>query len=221
MEELKTYQIKIKGIVQGIGFRPFIYNLANKFNIKGFVLNDSNGVLIIARQNKKQSENFIKQLKTDKPDLAFYKSFKVSEIVIKDKINDFVIKKSIKSDNTNLSIPSDIALCESCSQELFDETNRRFFYPFTGCTNCGPRFTITDDMPYDRETTSLKEFKMCRNCEKEYHDPSDRRFHSQNNICFTCGPLLRLTDNKDKVLIKGIDKSSTAEIFKLLAEFPP
>jgi len=134
MNEFKTFQIKIKGIVQGIGFRPFIFNLAKKFNIKGYVLNDSNGVMILAQQNEKQSENFIKKLKTDKPDLAIYKSFEAAELTLKDRFDDFTIKKSIKSYNTFLSIPSDIALCESCSKELFDKTNRRYFYPYMGCT---------------------------------------------------------------------------------------
>ncbi|MBN2544549.1 MAG: carbamoyltransferase HypF [Spirochaetes bacterium] len=219
MHELKTFQIRIKGIVQGIGFRPFVFDLSKKFKIKGYVLNDSDSVIILAQQNENHIKKFIKALKEKKPDLAFYKSFEVDELTLNKKFENFIIKKSLKSKNSFLSIAADISLCESCLTELFDKKNRRYQYPFTGCTKCGPRFTITKEMPYDRETTVLKKFKMCKDCEKEYFDPSDRRFHSQNNACFSCGPVLKLIDNNNKLLIKGIDETSTVKIFKQIAEF--
>ena len=206
--------IKLSGRVQGVGFRPFVYRLAEKYGIKGYVLNNMGGVEIDAEGTENALADFIKSLDSDleKPPLAivnnktvifiepvFYKDFKIKE---SDKTGGKDVK-NIKNGkdviNTGLTIPSDIAICDKCLDELLNPSDRRYFYPFINCTDCGPRFTISKELPYDRVSTSMAKFKMCAECEAEYKNPLDRRFHAEPNGCFICGPEIEfiLSSNLD------------------------
>ncbi len=183
------YRVTIRGTVQGVGFRPFVYNLACSLGIKGFVTNTSAGVVIEAEG--KNASLFIEKIKTEAPPLSDIASIDVT-IIPPARFKSFEIKKS-ESTGTELTfIPPDTALCENCRTELYDPSDRHYHYPFTNCTNCGPRYSITKTIPYDRKNTTMAAFRMCADCEREYHDPRDRRFHAQPNACPRCGPELKL-----------------------------
>ncbi|RLA81602.1 MAG: carbamoyltransferase HypF, partial [Epsilonproteobacteria bacterium] len=184
------FSIKITGVVQGVGFRPFIYNLASDFNINGYVTNDENGVLIEIETTKDILDKFCKQIKEQKPPLSQIESINIKSINQKKIYTDFQIIKSKSSDNLTVMVPSDISICNDCKKELEDKNNRRYKYPFISCTNCGPRFSIIKNLPYDRINTSMDKFPMCKKCEKEYTNPKDRRYHAQTIGCFDCGPKI-------------------------------
>jgi hydrogenase maturation protein HypF len=185
----------VSGIVQGVGFRPFVYRIARKYGISGSVSNDTLGVLIEAEGAKGNISQFLAALTRDAPPLAKIESVKTEEIrPLGEK--RFSIGRSSVSEEKEALIPPDISTCIDCLREIFDPADRRFRYPFTNCTNCGPRYTIVRDIPYDRPRTSMSVFKMCRLCQTEYESPEDRRFHAQPNACAVCGPHLMLTDNK-------------------------
>jgi len=191
------YKILIKGIVQGVGFRPTVYKIAKSLNLKGYVLNSTNGVEIVV--DKK--DEFLKELNKNLPPLAKIDEIKIKEIDVS--FDDFFIKSS-KEDDIDVGILPDVAICEDCLKELFDNSNRRYLYPFINCTNCGPRFSIIKKLPYDRENTSFSKFKMCKECEKEYKNPLDRRYHAQPISCYNCGPKLR-TSKKFESEIEKIE----------------
>lgn len=193
----KRLKIQVAGIVQGVGFRPYVYNLALKNELSGFVGNDSNGVFIEVQGGDNSVNTFLQTLEQSPPPLAFIESIASKEIELKS-MNGFHIKKSVKGEHMSTLISPDMAICGDCSRELKNETDRRFRYPFINCTNCGPRYSIIYDIPYDRPNTSMHEFKMCPACQGEYHDPSDRRFHAQPNACEECGPWIELWDFKRK-----------------------
>ena len=176
----------IEGIVQGVGFRPTVYKIATSLNLKGFVLNSSNGVLIEVEGER--AEEFLDYLKNNLPPLAKIDSIKKEKLPLKNYQN-FIIKSSVDSEKS-VFISPDIAVCDDCLKEMYDKNNRRFFYPFINCTNCGPRYSIIENIPYDRKNTSMKKFKMCEDCYKEYNNPLDRRYHAQPISCFNCGPKL-------------------------------
>ncbi len=196
---IERLKIVIRGAVQGVGFRPFIFRLAKEMNLKGYVLNSSRGVFIEAEGESDLLKEFVLRIQSEKPPIAVIHSLEYS---ILDAIgyNDFVIKKSEKEEETSALILPDIAICDDCLKELFDEGNRRYLYPFINCTNCGPRFTIIESLPYDRPRTSMKKFKMCSRCEEEYNNPLDRRFHAQPIACHDCGPQLQLWNPEGKIL---------------------
>ncbi len=184
--------IKVNGIVQGVGFRPFVYRLAKKLNLKGYVLNLGDaGVEIEVEGDKKTIEIFIEKLKEEKPPLAEINEIKVE--YGKDKgYKDFSIKKSKDARGRNASIiPPDISICNECIEDM-EKQERRKNYFFTTCTNCGPRFTIIKRLPYDRPNTTMDEFEMCQECKKEYTNPLDRRYHAQTIACKRCGPKIFL-----------------------------
>ncbi|MGB9749818.1 MAG: carbamoyltransferase HypF [Caldisericia bacterium] len=197
---MKTYFFKIYGRVQGVGFRPFIYKLAKELNLKGYVLNTSSCVEISLQGGKKSIDNFIERVKNEAPPLSRIERIEGNLSEEKEFI-DFFIKESKKDEGFNFISP-DIAICDDCLKELFDPNDRRYKYPFINCTNCGPRYTIIEDLPYDREKTTMKVFKMCEKCEKEYKDPTSRRFHAQPNACFTCGPEIWIENLKEDKIIK-------------------
>ncbi len=186
----------IDGIVQGVGFRPTVYKIANSLNLKGFVLNSGEGVIIEIEGDN--SSKFLDELKRNLSPLARIDCIKKERLPLKN-FKTFEIYYS-KSSNKTTSISPDIAVCEECLKEIFDVKNRRYLYPFINCTNCGPRYTIIKDIPYDRKNTSMAKFKMCKECEKEYNNPLDRRFHAEPISCYDCGPKLRVIDNEGKVL---------------------
>jgi hydrogenase maturation protein HypF len=191
---IKGLKIQIKGIVQGVGFRPFIYNLALAHNLKGVVSNTSDGVHIEVEGSPESLQAFRQAIPDEKPPLAQITSIDAVEQPPQS-YADFSIVKSQAQDQRATLISPDVCVCEDCRRELFDPKDRRFGYPFINCTNCGPRYTIIMDIPYDRPFTAMKGFQMCGPCEAEYHDPTNRRFHAQPNACWDCGPIVRLWDH--------------------------
>ncbi|MHB1687839.1 MAG: acylphosphatase, partial [Ignavibacteriaceae bacterium] len=191
--------IVIMGAVQGVGFRPFIFRLAKEMNLNGYVLNSSQGVFIEAEGNKNILDEFILRIEKERPSLSVITSFEFSFL---DPVGyrEFEIKESEKNNETTALILPDIAVCKECLKEMFDPNDRRFLYPFINCTNCGPRFSIIESLPYDRPNTSMKVFEMCEDCRKEYENPLDRRFHAQPIACPKCGPHLELWNDKGNIL---------------------
>jgi hydrogenase maturation protein HypF len=214
-----TVLINIEGIVQGVGFRPFVYKLAREYKIKGYVRNDSNGVEIMAQASRDKIKEFINDLYEKKPGQAIIDELKVKEKSGEQRFTSFEIEQSVKKKSKNTRIAPDLCLCPDCREEMLNPQDRRYFYPFINCTNCGPRYTIVQDVPYDRKYTSMAEFKMCRECEQEYHDPTNRRFHAQPNACFACGPQLELLTAGHKSLIRGLNSDTSRELFQETAEF--
>lgn len=193
-------KIIISGVVQGVGFRPAVFRVAKKLGLRGYVLNKGSNVEICI---DKEKDKFLELLNEELPSIA-----KIDDIQVEDderKFERFKILKS-KPGLKCSGIPPDLAICESCLQELFDKTNRRYLYPFTNCTHCGARFSLIKDVPYDREKTAMKEFPLCEECSKEYTDPLSRRFHAQTISCPKCGPKYTLYDKIGSKLNDGIEK---------------
>jgi hydrogenase maturation protein HypF len=186
---LEGRRIEIQGIVQGVGFRPWVYRLAREMSVKGRVFNDASGVVIEAFGTHAALEEFVDRLRGSVPPAASISSLEYRDIPT-ETLADFTIVESHDRSERRVSIPADLATCGECARETRDPANRRHRYPFTNCTNCGPRFTIALDVPYDRAMTSMQGFEMCPDCQREYDDPEDRRFHAQPNACPACGPRL-------------------------------
>jgi hydrogenase maturation protein HypF len=197
MAELQGVSIHITGIVQGVGFRPFVYGLAIRFGIRGWVRNSSAGVDIEAEGAPDSLGFFIRSLKSELPPMARIDSFIVTEKYPQPFVG-FEIISSETVAGAFQPISPDVCICTDCLRELFDPSDRRYRYPFINCTNCGPRFTIIHDIPYDRSNTTMSEFAMCPDCAKEYADPADRRFHAQPIACKICGPQVWLELNNGK-----------------------
>ncbi|MBN1756089.1 carbamoyltransferase HypF [bacterium] len=191
----KRKRLNISGIVQGVGFRPFIYKMANKYHLTGFVLNNPQGVIIEIEGKESQLMEFIEKLRHKAPPLSRIEGMTISDIPLLGE-SQFDIKPSTGLSEKFVLISPDVATCHDCLQELFNPRDRRFHYPFINCTNCGPRFTIIEDIPYDRPLTTMKDFELCEDCESEYRDPRDRRFHAQPNACPKCGPKVSLGEVK-------------------------
>ncbi|KUO66977.1 MAG: hydrogenase maturation protein HypF [Gracilibacter sp. BRH_c7a] len=187
----KAIKIHYDGIVQGVGFRPFVFKIANNFDINGWVKNSSNGLDIHAEGEK--IEEFTFALQNETPPLATITATDIS-VTEYQGYTDFKIIKSDNAAQADVLISPDIRTCPDCLQEMFDKGDRRYLYPFINCTNCGPRYTIIRDRPYDRDKTTMDTFSMCSRCREEYEDPLDRRFHAQPVACEVCGPSLRLLD---------------------------
>lgn len=195
-------QITIFGVVQGVGFRPFVYRLAKKFDFKGWIKNIGFGVEIHLEAKKKSSfQNFTQVLKAQKPPLS-----QIEEIATKpapfQNFKDFRIKKSRRGESF-VFISPDISICENCRKEMMTTEDRRFNYPFINCTDCGPRYTIVKSLPYDRKQTTMESFKMCEECAREYSNPLDRRYHAQPIACPLCGPRVGLIEAKTGKKIRG------------------
>lgn len=194
------FEIEIRGVVQGVGFRPFIYTLATSLNLNGYISNNSFGVVILVDTTKDILNEFIECIRANRPPLSEIESINISESKKQIAFREFIIKKSENSKELTSMIASDIAMCEECQKELEDKNNRRYNYPFITCVNCGPRYSIIKNLPYDRKNTSMAEFKMCKKCHDEYENPKDRRYHAQPIGCFNCGPSLFLLDNSGRQL---------------------
>ena len=194
-------KVTVHGAVQGVGFRPFVYRLATQLHLSGWVLNSSQGVFIEVEGPVNLLQTFLARLEREKPPLAIIQSLECSYL---DAVGygRFEIRYSEQAGQKTALILPDIAICADCLREIFDPANRRYRYPFTNCTNCGPRFSIIGELPYDRPNTSMRRFKQCPECEAEYHDPLDRRFHAQPNACSKCGPHLELWDGVGHVLAR-------------------
>jgi hydrogenase maturation protein HypF len=196
---LERRRLLIQGIVQGVGFRPFVYRQALRWQLAGFVLNDSNGVTIEAEGAPAALDSFQQALRAEAPPLARIDSLNSESIALRHEA-EFVIALSRERAGRHALISPDIATCEDCLSELHDPRDRRFHYPFINCTNCGPRFSIVQDVPYDRPRTTMRVFPLCPECQNEYDDPLHRRFHAQPNACAHCGPRARLLSWSTRVV---------------------
>jgi len=196
---LVRLQIKVRGVVQGVGFRPFVYRLANKFHLSGWVRNTSGNVTIEVEGQEAEINSFLSSLKNEAPPVAHIRDIATETIAIKGDIGFNILESKAKAGEYQ-PISGDIATCNECLKEIFAPDNRRYLYPFTNCTNCGPRFTIIKDIPYDRPLTTMHKFIMCPDCQAEYDDPLNRRFHAQPNACPVCGPSLQLKDGEGNAI---------------------
>ena len=189
-------RISVHGIVQGVGFRPFVYRLAHRYALVGTVVNNGEGVCIHVGGPSAALEAFVTALQSDAPPVARINRIEVQVAEPFPEDTTFRILPSQQGARPSTQIAPDIALCADCLREILDPYNRRFGYPFTNCTNCGPRFSIVERIPYDRPNTSMRVFPMCAECNSEYNDPLDRRFHAQPNACAVCGPHLSWHDRE-------------------------
>ena len=185
--------MRVHGTVQGVGFRPYVYRLADELGLAGWVLNDARGVLLEVEGSFERVGEFLDRLAPDAPPLAVVERVEISALAPLGE-RSFAIRESPRSAATDAPVTPDTATCADCLRELFDPQDRRHRYPFINCTNCGPRFTIVRGVPYDRPLTTMAGFEMCARCRAEFEDPSDRRFHAQPNACPVCGPSVRLID---------------------------
>lgn len=190
-------KLLVKGIVQGVGFRPFVYRLSRAYDLGGYISNTSSGVDIEIEGEEGAVSCFLEDIRFKKPPLAHIESIEKKSLPLLN-YKEFSIKKSRKEKERSVLISPDAGICEDCLRELFDSRDRRYLYPFINCTNCGPRYTIIKDIPYDREKTSMSCFAMCDECLEEYSNPGNRRFHAEANCCRECGPKVWLTDSKGK-----------------------
>ncbi|MBI5685271.1 MAG: carbamoyltransferase HypF [Verrucomicrobia bacterium] len=197
--QAQRLSVTIRGAVQGVGFRPFVFRLAEELGLTGWVNNSAQGVFIEVEGRREQLQSFLLRIPREKPPRAFIQSLESSWL---DPIGfaKFEIRESDAAGAKTALILPDIATCPECLREVFDSANRRHRYPFTNCTHCGPRFSIIESLPYDRPNTTMKRFAMCESCRAEYENPRDRRFHAQPNACPACGPQLELWDRAGKVL---------------------
>jgi len=191
MPTLNLARISIKGVVQGVGFRPFIFQLATRYNLKGWVCNTSEDVKIEVEGGEKDLDYFLSALEKEAPPVSHIEEIDVTRGRPAG-YDKFEIRQSVSEEGKYQLVSPDIATCPDCLREIFDPADRRHLYPFTNCTNCGPRFTIITDIPYDRPNTTMIAFEMCPECRREYEDPLNRRFHAQPNACPVCGPRLEL-----------------------------
>ena len=209
-------RIGVSGIIQGVGFRPFIYRLARIQGLTGYVANTAAGVTIEVDGSEDDLAHFVQAITTEKPPLASIDELHVekSEIDPALKHNSFEIHKSISSGSRIGPITPDTDVCSNCLAELFDPADRRYLYPFINCTDCGPRYTLIEKTPYDRPLTSMKHFPMCEQCQAEYIDPFDRRFHAQATCCPLCGPSIMLTDSHGQTLDSANPLQMAADFLK-------
>ena len=198
MDLIQGIKINITGVVQGVGFRPFVYSLAKKHDLHGWVRNTSAGVVIEVDGTEEVITRFVKELKADIPPLARIDTFK-TKTCPSNGFKSFDIVHSESIPGAFVPISPDVSICDDCLKELFDPSDHRYLYPFINCTNCGPRFTIIKDTPYDRPKTTMAPFDLCNYCQSEYNDPLNRRFHAQPVACPDCGPIIWL----EKVINKG------------------
>ncbi|QGU96606.1 carbamoyltransferase HypF [Clostridium bovifaecis] len=197
MSSIKRYSVQIYGLVQGIGYRPYIYKIAKELNIKGWVNNFDSSVAIDMEGEEVRVREFLRKVVEHPPKLGRIQKVEVKEEEPKG-YKDFKIEKSIAAASKFKFLLPDIAICDKCIEDIFNKNSKRYRYPFTNCTDCGPRYSIIKGLPYDRASTTMRNFKMCNDCDKEYKSPESRRFHAQPNCCTECGPKLILLDNKGK-----------------------
>jgi hydrogenase maturation protein HypF len=206
--------IEIRGIVQGVGFRPFIYQVAQSLGLAGYVFNSSSGLTIEVEGRDRDVSVFLNRLSTDSPQLAVVTDISVSEVEANGD-STFCILRSRNEAGAFVLISPDLGTCDACWREFGNSTNRRYGYPFTNCTHCGPRYTIIHDIPYDRATTTMSAFTMCNACQAEYDDPNDRRFHAQPNACRECGPSVVLVPHDSSLADCSFTDANSFAIFRM------
>src|SRR3712207_283801 len=187
----ERWEVSVRGIVQGVGFRPFVYALARRHGLAGLVRNDAEGVHVEVEGDTERLDLFLRGVEEEAPPLAVVEAVSWRPLAALGQ-QGFRIEESREGLRRRALVSPDVATCEDCLREVFDPADRRYRYPFTNCTNCGPRFTITRTVPYDRSTATMSPFEMCPECLNEYDNPSDRRFHAQPNACPVCGPQMKL-----------------------------
>lgn len=202
LRPLSRIRISLSGVVQGVGFRPFVYRCAKARGVAGFIKNTSKGVIIEAQGIRENLIAFIDSIFAEHPPMASISDIKVEEMPLSDNV-DFIIKQSNELYNKEPVFPADFSVCDDCLKELFNPTDRRYRYPFINCTNCGPRFTIIKGLPYDRALTSMASFEMCSECSYEYNNPLDRRFHAEPNACHVCGPKVYWAEPDGRIIAEG------------------
>ena len=202
-------ELRVGGIVQGVGFRPHVYRLATERRLSGYIRNTSAGVVIEIQGAEAEVADFVAHLTRDAPMLARPTAVAVRELPCGTEAA-FAILPSLGREPARALIAPDVATCRDCLRELFDGRDRRYLYPFINCTNCGPRYTIVRGIPYDRARTSMAAFPMCAACQREYEDPGDRRFHAQANACWDCGPRVALWDAAGRT--RAVDAIATAVV---------
>ena len=212
---MNTSKVLVSGIVQGVGFRPTVYRIAKKLSLKGSIRNLGNIVEIILQGNKENILDFEETLYEELPPIAKIENFNFKWIETNKKYDEFTILESADDYNGNSVIPADVGICDKCLAEITDPNNRRYRYPFNACCDCGPRFTVIESVPYDRDKTSMDDFPLCDECNREYTNPLDRRYHAEAMCCSKCGPSLRLYDS-NKEHIKSDDPIK--ETVRLLEE---
>jgi hydrogenase maturation protein HypF len=208
----KAYEIKVIGIVQGVGFRPFIFREAKKLELTGWVKNLGATLEIFIEGNDQHIDKLINKIKECAPPAAVIEKIEIKEKPLKN-IIDFKIASSSKDSEGNKFLSPDLAICNECAKELFNPSSNKYLYPFINCTNCGPRYSIIKEMPYDRKSTAMDAFKMCDVCQEEYENPLTRRFHAQPNCCSQCGPKYNLY-NISREMILGNQINKTQELLK-------
>ncbi|WP_287154545.1 acylphosphatase, partial [Candidatus Solincola tengchongensis] len=204
MRESKAIRIEVRGIVQGVGFRPFVYRLAREHGITGWVENTAEGVHVLARGGERELRSFLEDITRKAPPASVIEEVRALEVpeAAQDPSVDgeFRIRESSSTGERLALVSPDLATCPDCRRELFDPLDRRHRYPFINCTNCGPRFTIIGGIPYDRPMTTMAKFAMCPECRREYEDPANRRYHAQPNACPACGPRVWLEDDRGRAV---------------------
>jgi len=210
---LSAVHINVRGIVQGVGFRPFVYQLAVKYNLKGWVCNTSEDVKIEVEGQAEYIEQFLVALQEQTPPRASIERITTTRCPPA-RYETFEIRHSVAEEGKYQLISPDIATCQDCLKEILDPEDRRYRYPFTNCTNCGPRFTIIKDIPYDRPLTTMNPFQMCPECQAEYDNPLNRRFHAQPNACPKCGPRLELVDNQGNSIDSTDAIATTSQLLR-------
>ena len=218
VEQVKTENVLVEGIVQGVGFRPFVYRIATELELTGYVRNLGNVVEIIIQGSDEQIADFIFKLQNELPPIAKINNLETEELEDDEEYADFTIKESSDSFSGTSVIPPDLAICDKCLEEINDPNNRRYNYPFNACTDCGPRFTVIENVPYDRDKTTMDDFPLCEDCEVEYKNPLDRRYHAEASCCEVCGPSLELYKNDDQTPVKVDCEDPLKETAKLLDE---
>ncbi len=213
----RRIKVEVQGIVQGVGFRPYVWQRAKRFQLTGWVFNHSAGVTIEVEGTDPNVDAFLDRFLESMPPLACVDRWEVNEIeTIRD--SDFVIRTSQHQPQSSTPVSPDVSICDSCLRELVDPADRRFQYPFINCTHCGPRFTIIRDLPYDRHRTTMQAFPMCDQCQSEYDDPADRRFHAQPNACHDCGPMIWLATHEGS-LTRPLEESSPHTTEQVVQDF--
>lgn len=209
---MKTYQIHIQGQVQGVGFRPFVYQLAQHYGLAGQVSNRTDGVRILVNGERSVIKSFLEDIHHNHPKVARITAYSLEEVA-QQSFDEFGIVHSQRSEHTNVLLTPDLGLCPTCRAELSDRDHRRYQYAFTNCTHCGPRYSIIMSLPYDRATTAMAPFELCEACSEEYENPLDRRYYAQANSCLNCAITLSLYDEEQQLL-----SDDQVEILKVVAE---
>ncbi|MFX0156374.1 MAG: carbamoyltransferase HypF, partial [Candidatus Hodarchaeota archaeon] len=210
MTEFKTIEIKVTGIVQGVGFRPFLYNLAYSLNLKGYILNRGNaGVRLVLQGNSQNIKQFLEEIEIKKPEISFLEDIKTKNLDFKEEFDELEIRRSEQGRGVSLTLPPDIAICEECLKDMNNPQKQKYYrYPFIACAVCGPRYTTVTELPYDRERTTMIQFPFCKqadpeSCVQEYSDFENRRFHAQTFACSVCGPHYSLYNKQGRIVNNG------------------